>query len=538
MSGFSLRPSSATFPPPVAGPSRLPSTPSGSSGGTTTNTTHPATVTSPATADGSASSSASALCRHLFASAIPLAVTLNLADLPSGSDAALAKDLTCYVTARRSSYLPLLISQVKEQLIDLVVPDGSSVKDEELWFEYRGVPLKWHWPIGLLYDHTINNLAPTQHYDAATHVGPSTRNGYPSATDYFTQAKPPTRASVASAPVPWHITVRLRNLPHAKLPLPSSNPTTASRPGAVAHLVESAKQAFMAMLKEADFVRNGNTKKVNNLRREEQDGIWESVRTGDWGTYSTLISKLLPPASAYPMEPMPPVNAALGVSVPAASTSSTSSIPNRSSSLYSTGGNESQASLTPSLFAPSIAETILTPGASEDDNGGSMGGHAAANANAESLAAGASPMTLKGLALPGLKAIPVKFVLQGSVMLQEAIPPLNNPAPNSSSNATPVSMTLGQALHALFPALFPSSLDGNDGPAAAATLAAATSTATITPTAGDAGGQALLPLAVPIIQGIRVPLDSSMPWLSRVMSGPEGWLTIVLLLLPKGDYAL
>lgn len=37
----------------------------------------------------------------------------------------------------------------------------------------------------------------------------------------------------------------------------------------------------MAMLKEGDFIRNGNTKKVNNLRRVEQDGIWEALKTGE-----------------------------------------------------------------------------------------------------------------------------------------------------------------------------------------------------------------------------------------------------------------
>lgn len=86
---------------------------------------------------------AASLCQHLFTSTLPLAISLNLADLPAGSDAALAKDLVCYVSARRSSYLPLIIAQVKEQLIELVVPEGSGVREDDLWFEYKGIPLKW-----------------------------------------------------------------------------------------------------------------------------------------------------------------------------------------------------------------------------------------------------------------------------------------------------------------------------------------------------------------------------------------------------------
>jgi hypothetical protein len=41
---------------------------------------------------------------------------------------------------------------------------------------------------------------------------------------------------------------------------------------------ESCKQAFMAQLKEADFIRWGNTKRMTSLRKVEQDGMWEGVK--------------------------------------------------------------------------------------------------------------------------------------------------------------------------------------------------------------------------------------------------------------------
>lgn len=94
---------------------------------------------------GGADSLALSLCQQLFVSTIPIAVSVSLTDLPPGSDAALAKELVYYTSARRSSYLPLLLHSVRENLVDLVVPFGDSgaVKEEDLWFEYRGVPLKW-----------------------------------------------------------------------------------------------------------------------------------------------------------------------------------------------------------------------------------------------------------------------------------------------------------------------------------------------------------------------------------------------------------
>ena len=41
---------------------------------------------------------------------------------------------------------------------------------------------------------------------------------------------------------------------------------------------ESCKQMFMAQLKEADFLRWGSTKRVTGLRKQDQDGLWESIR--------------------------------------------------------------------------------------------------------------------------------------------------------------------------------------------------------------------------------------------------------------------
>lgn len=261
----------------------------------------------------------------------------------------------------------------------------------------------------------------------------------------------------------------------------------------------------MAMLKEADYVRNGNTKKVNNLRKEEQDGIWEAVRSGNWSSYSALVSKLLPPLSAWPVEAEVDTTSIAASTVDAASSSA---IPNRSSSLHTpVVNNESQTS----LVAPSLESPF--EGLS-DDNAGTAGAGStvsgAADGGTGQLPSSAGVVNaLKGQPLPGLKAIPVKFVLQGSVVLQEAVPPMKA---HASANAAPTAVTLANVLHAVFPALFPLApglADTNGDPAAA--------------TNPGVEAAQLAPLAVPIIHGIRVPLESSMPWLSRVMSGAEGW---------------
>ncbi|KAK9092972.1 hypothetical protein Syun_027883 [Stephania yunnanensis] len=47
----------------------------------------------------------------------------------------------------RLGYLPLLAQQVKPYFSDTLPPGADTV-----WFEYKGLPLKWHIPIGVLFD--------------------------------------------------------------------------------------------------------------------------------------------------------------------------------------------------------------------------------------------------------------------------------------------------------------------------------------------------------------------------------------------------
>ena len=42
--------------------------------------------------------------------------------------------------------------------------------------------------------------------------------------------------------------------------------------------VDACKQAFMNQLKEADFIRWGNTRRMTSLRKVDQDGLWEGIR--------------------------------------------------------------------------------------------------------------------------------------------------------------------------------------------------------------------------------------------------------------------
>jgi len=148
---------------------------------------------------------------------------------------------------------------------------ASVLKEEDWWFESEeGTLLKWHWPIGLIYDnHTISSTIRT--------------NPQPS-----------------SQCTPLQLILHLASPPTDKLLLSPS--------------AEACKQAFMGQLKEADFMRWGNTKRMTGLRKAEQDGMWEGVKEHNFDDYWRVASKITPtttPNRPSSPPPVPPSSASM-----------------------------------------------------------------------------------------------------------------------------------------------------------------------------------------------------------------------------------
>lgn len=66
--------------------------------------------------------------------------------------------------------------------------------------------------------------------------------------------------------LPWGITLHFKDLPSSQVLL---KPTP-----------ETMQDMFMSMVKEADFLRNGSTKKVMNLSKRDQTQLWQSLAAG------------------------------------------------------------------------------------------------------------------------------------------------------------------------------------------------------------------------------------------------------------------
>ncbi|EJU04467.1 hypothetical protein DACRYDRAFT_76943 [Dacryopinax primogenitus] len=194
---------------------------------------------------------------------VPLAIKLAPSSLPSSSDRMLD---TYFIQAPRISYLPLLIPEIRQNLCDLVLDEATAaaLREEDWWFETeKDNVLKWHWPIGLLYDAHFTTMSASE--------------------SCFLPS-----ASSLSPPMP--ITLYLSNPPADKLLLTPS--------------VESLKSSFMSQCKEADFLRWGSTRRMTGLRKTEQDGLWDAIREHNYDNFWKIGSKILP----NPNPPSPLLN--------------------------------------------------------------------------------------------------------------------------------------------------------------------------------------------------------------------------------------
>ncbi|KAI9279442.1 autophagy-related protein 5, partial [Umbelopsis sp. AD052] len=118
-----------------------------------------------------------------------------------------------------------------------------------IWFEYQGKPLKWHYPLGLLYD-------------------------------ILCISEPSYRQMEDTKSIPWNIKVHFQNYPAAHLFRDQSAAT--------------AKDFFMSMIKEADFLRYGSTKRVMNLSKSDQSQLWESLCSNDFDSFWKVNQRLIP----------------------------------------------------------------------------------------------------------------------------------------------------------------------------------------------------------------------------------------------------
>ncbi|MFT7800413.1 autophagy protein 5 [Arapaima gigas] len=143
-----------------------------------------------------------------------------------------------YLLLPRVSYLTLVTDKVKKHFLKVMKPDDV----EEIWFEYEGTPLKWHYPIGLLFDLYASNTA-----------------------------------------LPWSITVHFKNFPQQDLLHCPSNSVIEAH--------------FMSSIKEADALKHKGAV-VNEMQKKDHKQLWMGLQNDKFDQFWAMNRKLM----EYPTE--------------------------------------------------------------------------------------------------------------------------------------------------------------------------------------------------------------------------------------------
>ena len=112
------------------------------------------------------------------------------------------------------------------------------------WFSFEEVSLKWHYPLGLLYD-LFSGAAPSQ----APGADAEDRNA----------------SEDSGQTLPWRLILHFTDWPAEQL-------INLDAEGKVLH------DAFINSVKEADFLRNGTAKGIMSLSKDDSTRLWNAVQ--------------------------------------------------------------------------------------------------------------------------------------------------------------------------------------------------------------------------------------------------------------------
>ena len=139
----------------------------------------------------------------------------------------------------RQTYFPLVLDKVQRHFSDSV---STSLKQNELWLDYNGTPLKWHYPVGLLYDLYANEASAN-----------------------------------TSSNLPWTVNVHFSDYPADMLQYTGK---------------EMVEAYFMSTVKEADALKHKG-KVVNEMLKKEHKQLWYGVQNDKFEQFWTVNKKLM-----------------------------------------------------------------------------------------------------------------------------------------------------------------------------------------------------------------------------------------------------
>jgi len=184
------------------------------------------------------------ITRELWQSRLPICFILSDEDITKVNRSELPEPL--YLMLARQSYFPCIIEKInryystyfKENLNDTT----NNISLANLWLEYESIPLKWHYPIGVLYDLYTSSISSTNSH------------------------------------LPWQITVHLSKFPEGEIiRFPDK---------------ESIEAYYMSTLKEADSLKHKG-KIIGDMQKRDHKQLWNSLLQDKYDGFWNINNKLM-----------------------------------------------------------------------------------------------------------------------------------------------------------------------------------------------------------------------------------------------------
>lgn len=184
-----------------------------------------------------------ALQRRVWDGRLPLEIRLAPADCRTYADSE-----PYLIQYPRLSYLAFLLARLHAFFAPKLINPDTPFNDA--WFEFETVPLKWHYPVGLLYD--IHSGAEPVDVGRRMAVEASQASIMP--------------AGEGDSQLPMKLVLHYSEFPSE-------------------HLIQldlegrAMLDSFVNAVKEADFIRNGSARTVMGMSKEDSDNLWKSVQS-------------------------------------------------------------------------------------------------------------------------------------------------------------------------------------------------------------------------------------------------------------------
>jgi autophagy-related protein 5 len=152
----------------------------------------------------------------------------------------------------RISYIPLLLSRLHAFFSPWLIDDPETIAPDSGYLTHDGVPLKWHLPLGLLYDL------------------------------YVLSVQDSTADQPAVSPVPFRLMLHYKpDSINANVNLIDPDPVRMH-------------DFFINAVKEADFLRSGTAKPIMSLSAADSKALWSSTQDNDLAVFAKIHQSLLP----------------------------------------------------------------------------------------------------------------------------------------------------------------------------------------------------------------------------------------------------